>query len=304
LNTEVSEQSALIYHHTDHGGATGILSSATFRFSGIEYLNDSAERTHALSYISDCITREEEKYESNENMLSLLKHMRSENRLLPIRYFVGCFTQSINELSQWRGYSRTVPSYAIAFRRDALVNATREIMKDDGLGIVWADSVTYGGPTRKAPLVDDFIQGRISSMLHYIESADGCERERTHPGHFRSHAQNVGDALSLHFLQKHEPAFLKHEAFHAEEEFRIAIQYNSPSNGKSVKLGVTAGAATMKPYIELTYSKEVMRSLIEQMIVGPTPEEKLACRALEQYRTSLGYDFAVQYCKLPFRPGW
>lgn len=267
-------------------------------------MNDSAERTYVLSYINDYITGEEEKYKGNDDILFLLKQLRSENRLLPTPYYVGCFTKSPNELSQWRGYLRNVPSYAIAFRRESFVNATRQILEDEGVGRLWADSVTYGGPKRAAPLVDDFIQGRIASMQGYLESIRGSELERTHPGYIRNHAENVADALQLEFLQKHQPAFLKHAAFLAEDEYRIAIRYSSPSIGKSVKFGVTAGAATMKPYIELTYGKDIMRSLIDYMIVGPTPAEDLACRALKYYRQSLEYAFDIKYCKIPFRPGW
>jgi hypothetical protein len=287
VSTEVSERCELVYHHTDHGGATGILSSTTFRFSAIEYLNDSAERTYVVTYINDCIAREEEKYKNDDRMLDLLRELRRANQLVPSPYYIGCFTQSLNELSQWRGYSRTVPSYAIAFKRDALVNATKQVLSDNDLGSIWAEKVEYGGPKRAVPRVDKFIQGRIDAMLRFIEQSRDKVSQEGYRNYMRSHAANVADSLSLDFMQKQQPAFVKHEAFLAENEFRIAIRYSSPAIGKTAKFGVTAGIAAMKPYIELTYGKEVMRSIIDHMIVGPTPEEKLACRALEQYRASL-----------------
>jgi len=304
MTTSEKSDSGLVYHHTDHGGATGILANKTFRFSAIEYLNDSAERTYVVSYINDLIAREEEKYKGNDFMLALLNELRRANSLVPSSYYIGCFTQSLNELSQWRGYSRTVPSYAIAFKRDALVSATKQILSDNDLGSIWTGEVEYGGPNRSVPLVDKFIQGRIDSMLQFIELTRGKEEEEGYRRCILSHAGHVADSLSLYFMQQQQPAFVKHEAFLGENEFRIAIRYSRPEIGKTARFGVTAGAAAMKPYIELEYATEVMRSIIDHMIVGPTPEEKLACRALKYYLASLGYDFPVVYCNIPFRPGW
>jgi hypothetical protein len=308
VNTEVANQSDLIYHHTDHGGITGILSYETFRFSHIDYLNDSSERTYVHSYIDMYIEQEKLRHANDKDMLYMLDGMLDENRLArSIRsptHYISCFTTSPNELSQWRGYARTVPGYAIAFRRDALVGATSKILEEKQTGGVRAGKVTYLGPRKGKSLVSDLIQARITRMKSLIQQSAEAVANGTRPIDLKYEAGHVADLLHSFFTQNRPESF-KHDAFYQEQEFRIAINlFNAPSAKGPAALSVYAGAASMKPYIELTYGKDVMRSLIDHLIVGPTPERELACRALKQYCTSLGYDFRVEYCDIPFRPGW
>lgn len=308
MNTEVADQSDLIYHHTDHGGVTGILSYQTFRFSHIDYLNDSSERTYVHSYIDKYIEQEKLRHANDKDMLYMLDGMLDENRMArSIRsptHYISCFTTSPNELSQWRGYTRTVPGYAIAFRRDALVAATRKILEEKQTGGVRAGKVTYLGSRKGKQLVSDLIQARITRMKSLIQQSAEAEASGARPIDLKYEAGHVADLLHSFFTQN-RPAFFKHDAFYQEQEFRVAINlFNAPSKEGPAAYSVYAATASMKPYIELKYGKELMQSLIERLIVGPTPEKELACGALTQYCNSLGYDFPVDYCEIPFRPGW
>ena len=164
MSEKTNDQSKLIYHHTNHGGVVGILSNEAFRFSAIDYLNDSTERTNVHNYINDRISQEVERYKGEENLLFLLDEMRKQNNMAhtmqqSLKYYVGCFTKSINELSHWRGYSRAVPGYAIAFRRDELVDNSKQIVTAEVVGAVRAEDVTLVKNT----------EGRLSTSLFSLE---------------------------------------------------------------------------------------------------------------------------------------
>lgn len=270
-----------------------------------------------IQLYQDKIDEEKKNSKDNKHMVRFLEMMGEYNNTtnkLPksADYYVGCFTDSDNELSHWRGYSRTVPSYAIAFRRDAFVKETRTIVESRNLGGVQTRKVTYLGRKEGGPLVDPFIHDRMESMNRLIERYAKAERDDAPLFNIEYEATHIADSLPLNFFQQHRDHFFKHDAFVDEREFRIAIvvhklpptEYKRPAEDGDVRFDVAQGAAFMKPYIELKYGKEVMRSLIHKVIVGPTPEPKLACDALERLRQALGYEFPVEYCKLPYRPGW
>ncbi|MCU7837562.1 MAG: DUF2971 domain-containing protein [gamma proteobacterium symbiont of Taylorina sp.] len=105
------------FHYTDAGGAIGILSSGKIWASNLGYLNDSTEFNYARDLIVSCI---EEKFNkaTNKKVVNVFKRIFKNIKKFDnghTSFFIACFCENGDQLSQWRGYGANGGGYSIAF---------------------------------------------------------------------------------------------------------------------------------------------------------------------------------------------
>ncbi|MGV9800502.1 DUF2971 domain-containing protein [Mycobacterium sp. NPDC003449] len=129
---EDAEEDTTLYHYTTIDGLYGILESGMIWATNPVYLNDSREIEYGVSKLAQDAETYQEELEANtddprkqslsRSLIGLARVMR-EDQAKAFKYagnqFIACFSQSRDQLSQWRGYSRG-GGYSIAFDRDLL----------------------------------------------------------------------------------------------------------------------------------------------------------------------------------------
>lgn len=106
-----------IYHYTDAGGAIGILSLGKIWASNLGYLNDSSEFNYAKDLIASCIEAKLNEA-TNKKVVYVFNHLFKKIKKLDnghINFFIACFCENGDQLSQWRGYGANGGGYSIGF---------------------------------------------------------------------------------------------------------------------------------------------------------------------------------------------
>jgi hypothetical protein len=107
-----------LFHYTTGEGLIGILESGELWATQVSCLNDSSEIRYALSmlrgFFTDKVTDPgldlDEKFVCERVVEDL-----SVDGALTSEWFVACFTEEKDDLSQWRAYGRGEGGYAIGF---------------------------------------------------------------------------------------------------------------------------------------------------------------------------------------------
>jgi predicted GNAT family acetyltransferase len=258
-----------LWHYTSVQGFQGIIASGNIYATDVRFLNDTEEFIHARKVADEVVEKSPEfgsynfpLHESLEWLVNTIFKSDFLNRN-SAQIFVASFTDSEDDLSQWRGYSHGTCGVSIAF----------------GLGMhrlpIGSDSaVTF------APCVydDDKKQSLIQYALqHFINEsetwwADSARRflnqhssSKTNPDisqitEFTNAALN-GQEYQAHLKKGLDKArksvyplcgLLKHRSFHHEREWRFVLPI-SPNKDKTNLLHPIRFRSTntsLVPYIE------------------------------------------------------
>jgi Protein of unknown function (DUF2971) len=115
----------LLWHYTDFNGFNGIR-EGTIWASDINYLNDSAEFKHlfdvAATVFKDVPTPYKDWDDPGNGMDTTFRRWIGS---YAGKMYVSSFSKVADDLSQWRGYARTPPGFALGFDIDLLSAATK-----------------------------------------------------------------------------------------------------------------------------------------------------------------------------------
>jgi hypothetical protein len=188
--------------------------------------------------------------------------------------FITCFSESKDDLSQWRGYAPEGCGVCIGFSSSALQKAaqTEAIPASEKRHntVSFLTNVIYvdkdSGPTF------DLI---IEDMLN--------ERPETSP--------KPSTMLAL------SAPFYKNSSFQDEREWRIVTR-SVLSNLSQIQYRV--GKSTLVPYLELNL-KSCEEDFISEVIVGPSPNIDLSVEALQQMMDGGMKNVVVTPSDIPYR---
>jgi hypothetical protein len=243
---QTSETPAKLYHYTDSAGLKGIVDSKSIWLTHFRYTNDASEVTYgikrAIEHIEGLISIADDeltKHTVNELLSgrvssvkpsdvllsAALKTLGTANIEMATRYqfFVACFSEHGDQLSQWRAYSNLVSGYAIGFARDVLRNETQlEQLRDDRLGdtldlvkVLYDKEKQLG---RIAELVKRICQ-RVDSGIPSVSMEQRFEWVQ---------GFNVKLMMSILLLALH----FKHPGFVDEAEWRLILCKTNPRKAK------------------------------------------------------------------------
>lgn len=197
----------LLYHYTTVEGLLGILKSNTLWATHVGYLNDATELTYAHNVIQGALQARMGKV-TDTIELQLLERIRGA--ITPTNngdnYFVTCFCEVSDLLSQWRAYGTRGGGYAMGFESRWLQ------LVADPTTVLALRRVIYD-PVVQRTLVNDLLSRAVSILECLITEHDA----ETCIGHIPS----VISFLRDHFAELYFT--FKDPAFEEEKEWRLVF---------------------------------------------------------------------------------
>lgn len=273
-----------LYHYTTLQGLQGILNSHQMWVTDVAYLNDSLEMQLGFSIVEETLQRKER--EGSEMCKLLLSRSRvSGSPTDPSTgYYVACFCEDRDLLSQWRAYASNGGGYAIGF-------SAYEMAYE---GLVALRRVIYDYAQQKQLVTDtiDRICGAFERVAKNRTVAD-LDSDHTLPSFAQLLASHVREYLVA----------FKHDTFREEREWRIILPWSRDAHLHHVKFRANAGLAT--PYMALhprTPSPETPLLPIVEVVHGPTLHPDLTKKSLHLLLQSTSYDHVeVDGSRAPLR---
>lgn len=166
-----------------------------------------------------------------------------------MKTFCGCFSESKDKLSQWRGYAEDGKGIAIGFDREVLEELNQISEFHTAFG-----KVIYDNP-------QEYVQGIIADNIKKLEY------------------KGIGHvALELSWNYRMQFPFVKNPSFEEEKEWRVVVcstigHYNIPSSDNILfsKIKYRTTNNKLVPYIEMNFEK-VKQSIIKEIFIGPKSE--------------------------------
>jgi hypothetical protein len=273
--TEDQAKPRLLYHYTDQRGPLGILRDNCIWATHTQYLNDYSEYQIYLDAVGEVINRELEGADCNFRARILRAFLRSLQRE---GVFVSSFSEGFNgdALTMWRAYSSDSGGYSIGFDRLGLGSLAESFFSSPG-GIGNLGKCIYVDPEslNLSPLVLGTIEAHIPGVIDFPEGFIGngfSDPDGTI-------TQTTNDMMLYVSVQASMAALMKHEGFHAEEEWRIVLVDESGRISRNVEF--RQGKSQLVPYVKISWKKEGAPTLIRRIVVGPTPNKDDAVKAVK-----------------------
>ena len=242
----------VLYHYTSGAGLIGIVETEAIWATNIRFLNDSTEFSFALNLAQQLV---EERQNSATNQFDNALYTVLRERLSGTQDFdvyVSSFTESGDQLSQWRAYCPASGGYALGFSSKGLLSARPPLQ---------------GAALVRCVYDRDDQQEIISKVFKSV--TDFAEEKRhaglSHDRVFRESFKQLGRLLALV-----APA-LKHPSFAEEREWRLVVPEGSFAQDEDT-LHFREGRSTLVPFH--AYSFAYMP--LERLMIGPTPHPDLA----------------------------
>lgn len=288
----------MLYHYTSLQGLLGIIINKSVWCSHCEYLNDSSEFKHALSFahsISNKIFMEDDYLTAFGWILSETLHKLEKQRS---QIFVASFSEKSDLLSQWRGYCPQGPGVSIGFDMDLL----RQYSIENGFKL-------------EKCIYDTFSQSQIFEKLtsECLNEFPQFDMSRDAYNELSSKEKVNFEIDSRLFMDKPEnrikvnhifdklkenitlnAPLVKHPGFHEESEWRII------SHNPTFQTHFRAAKSHLIPYLILPIIKEYP-NIIKEICVGPNPESFRCINSIVSLLNNEGLnDVKVKKSHIPF----
>lgn len=243
----------ILYHYTDDMGLMGILDSGKLWFTDVFSLNDPSELNHGIKHLCKIIETRAEK-ESNVEKYFAKKFIQSisGNVEMSANYFVCCFSQTGDDLGQWRAYADDGRGYAIGFNANALENAFTDAQesKNGTFHVMYND--------RKLCTIHDQLVSKTFPILSTPKEM-GLELKTLNRFLARLSVQLASSCIytSLCF---------KHEAYCNEQEYRFLQVYAGGSPIPDLKF--RRRSYSLVRYREFDWKSNI-RDSIKEIVCGP-----------------------------------
>lgn len=222
-----------LYHYTSASSALKIIQGKELWASEIHYLNDSSELQHAGTILEQALNTN---LPRNPDFVKRLKQVAAQfSHGGHPAYFVACFSQQEDDLSQWRAYTPPGAGVALGF------DSRRLARFGDRLGFRLCKC-----------LYDHTKQFTIVRKM-----VDTCHTEwvaQWTAGN-KSEAESCVQAFTSGFLNV--AATFKHPAFEGEEEWRLVSADMRPTmfDGPS-PIKLRDSASILVPYIPVPFKDD------------------------------------------------
>jgi hypothetical protein len=277
--------SGLLYHYTGYQALLGIVESSELWASDLHYFNDSSELRHAADVLSGAASVVSTEGNFPVDLVEQLKGWLSQRLADGHMLFVTSFSEDGNLLSQWRGYTPHGNGVSLGFDPEFLMACAS--VQHFKLGQCIYDRGQQFSIAKQA----------VQALLFHSMSIGPAPTNESHPSqsYFPSFFEQEIALLSV-------AALFKHPAFAAEREWR-AVSSVSPSYVTS-PARYRAGRTTLIPYKPFALSPRAGDKLkLEQVFLGPTPENNLAMSALAKFLSASGVSptGGIRASLLPYR---
>jgi hypothetical protein len=299
-----------LYHYTDTAGLLGILRSGNVWATHSKYLNDASEFQFAVGLLQEVVLEAAADAEA-DSWKDLCRDAVFDSEFsdsagsAPLdddtQFFVACFSEEKDRLSQWRGYGKSIGGYALGFPFDHLCAMEKQINNSQaGKTIDSANpqiTVGFGRCWYKKKAQKSWLREAFDRVLRRLKEGgapdtsyerDPIKRlgkpDRWLPGVLKAIALMVSP-------------YFKDQAFEEEREWRFVVRVWRPIRhsrvgnrnrtkndlrlDKVATVHFRAGEYSLIPYIELPLVLDDALSLPE-VVVGPTPLPQNALEAAKR----------------------
>jgi hypothetical protein len=269
-----------IYHYTTASGLLGILQSQTIWATETSYLNDSQE----VKYGVDLALGELTKLSEENNAKGEREFIRVVSQDLQTfgthEFFVSCFCEDGDLLSQWKGYSDFGAGFSIGLDIENYSNSLTMLSNSP----IRIKKVVYEPEIQKRILWDEFI-----ATLGVFD--DWIER-------YPSNKTNIimAAAVGLVAYIKLQLVRFKAPAFSEEQEWRI-IYYPLIQSVSEYKKLIKFRTAENRiiPYLEFPFPTS------SKIIMGPKIDRESARKAINLISHSATHRPEVSESKISFQ---
>lgn len=264
----------------------------------MEYLNDTSEFAHVMTMLKQVIAERTQVPKGSDTaqavnaLLKLIQEWQQTSFLSAVektmeRYdqpfmAVFSFSESSDDLSQWRAYSGKEPGYCISFRRDAL----EVLAKRNRFSLVRCD---YSGIQ---------LRKRLNEMVDRSVSRALATSAKTSQAHTEQSIR-IADEL-LRDIVNIAPEY-KNDTFRNESEWRLVGRRDIEWEKWATR--ETPTRPIMYYPIGINSGDVELRKLVAKVTIGPTIHPNLAFRPIGKLLEQCGFaeERAIGLSNVPYR---
>lgn len=286
----------MLYHYTSLAGLIGIITNKCIWASHCEFLNDSNEFMHALTfakgYSGNIFMQDDYLAGFGWVVRDSLEKMQKHD------VFVSSFSEKPDLLSQWRGYCPQGSGICIGFDEEKIIR----FCKKHGYKL---EKCTYDTKEQETVIfsylmecMDKFPKPQLTrAEFDALDARGQVEQELEYRALVESgmHKEQADTAVA-EFCERinHSAPLMKDYGFYEESEWRIICINPSAQNE------FRHSSSHVIPFIRLPLLDEFIDS-IKEIIIGPNPEKYRCKSSIEHLIKSNGLrDIDIKFSKLPF----
>lgn len=250
----------MLWHYTNTKGMLGILRSGKIWATHMQFLNDASEMQYAGDQLRRAIFNNKQKVSSDLQFLQdLLNTIRN---YLSLHICVVSFSETKNELSQWRAYGGESGSFALGFKPKML----KDYSNKQKSAVFKLYKCFYGEPEKpEHPAKCEICEKFVSAALREFHQVAKTQKDTTEM--IRSICEKAGKK----FLEI--APLIKHPDFKQEAEWRLV---SGILDLETKPIHFREGKTCAVPYTEFSLIDEVSENTAPanfrncvQVLIGP-----------------------------------
>lgn len=276
----------------------GILGKNSLWASQIHFLNDTQEFKYSIGIFEKVLAElrkelpeikgwmqviGEPSSTSDPNLALSILYGSMKNVLLSLSPFfdkapicVFSLSEEVDLLSQWRGYCPPGGGYSIGFRPQLL----NQFLKTQNL---YLEPCIYNEIKQEARVKEAVTNTRDILLKNWTGTLKENQKVlETHVAQFFIDFSRIASTL-------------KHPSFSQESEWRIISDYIANKN-----MSFRVRKSMILPYFSISF-KDFEPFLIDEIIIGPAPEQSLAESSLRQFILQKKLNISIKTSKIPYR---
>lgn len=271
-----------VYHYTDLEALRGIVRTGVIRATHLNYMNDPLEIQYGHKLCKEVLTEAASKSVGKAKDLAqfgleAFEEFSDPSWAYTMAYCVS-FTESRDELTQWRAYANNGRGIAIGFDFSKLKDVLRSghDINEPGFRLV---KMTYS-PDEQHRILQKFWKAVTDSYLLVLEEGE--------TGNYEDPKEQLGQYGAAQMLRL--AGSFKQPGFIEENEWRALPVYMGEPYPRNISFRVRNGY--LIPYMEMRMRKDVEGSLvpISEIIIGPSLDDPAISETLNLFLYALGYD--------------
>ncbi|MEI6439619.1 MAG: DUF2971 domain-containing protein [Alphaproteobacteria bacterium] len=266
LVTEIEkyEPPNLIYHYTNDVGLRGIIESGKIWIANAFKLNDPTEVIHGFSCLMAALKlrRDSDKPEIAAFVEGFEAFVREGGIQEAAHIYVCSFSESNDDLGQWRAYGDNGCGFALAFDSKEIETAF----------VVNAKARKLAASTFPVNYDHGAIERIQNTLVELILPLLSLPRGKQISGEaISSYFKNLSVLLSSSGMLS--SLFFKHEAYANEKEYRLQLIHQGGSHPPSVKFRTRPHG--LIDYLEFDW-RSVAPGALKKIVVGPAGDRDRA----------------------------
>jgi hypothetical protein len=286
----------MLYHYTSLEGLIGILRSQSIWASHCEFLNDSSEFLHALSFAK---SHSGNIYMEDDYLAAFGWGMRHAlEKMDKHDIYVSSFSEKPDLLSQWRGYCPQGAGICIGFDKNSIENFCSTKGYKLSKCLYDHDKQQEHITQLVNSCLQEFPKAKISRTdYESLDSKGQCNHELDYQLYTsEGEGKPEADAALSEFCNSINDCALimKDYGFHEEAEWRVVAR--NPMDD----IFHRSATSHLVPYIELPVIKQDINA-IKKIIVGPNPNTGRCISSISSLLKSHGLDAVeIERSSIPF----